>query len=105
VFDFMAGATGLEPATSSVTGGRETSNFNDSFDSCATESGSKPPVFDSGGRGVESENPPPRPPWWVRLRRSIFGPRPCRHCGGTERRYVRTVMGSVAVCGYCWRRP
>ncbi len=50
----MAGATGLEPATSGVTGRRLSRFYNARFDSGRANSGPKPAGFDSRRRRVET---------------------------------------------------
>jgi hypothetical protein len=54
----MAGATGLEPATSSVTGQRESNEINSRFNSQPDNSGHKNPRFDFARAKVETRKEP-----------------------------------------------
>jgi hypothetical protein len=56
VLDFMAGATGLEPATSSVTGQRESNEINSRFNSQLDNGGD--PRFDVARAKVETRKDP-----------------------------------------------
>jgi hypothetical protein len=58
----LAGATGLEPATSSVTGQRESNEYNVRFNFSPDTSGHKACDSTSEGAKVESLKPPPPPP-------------------------------------------
>jgi hypothetical protein len=55
---YLAGATGLEPATSNVTGQRELNEINCRFNSQPDNSGHKDPRFDFAQAKVETRKDP-----------------------------------------------